>query len=326
MKRALITGITGQDGSYLAELLLSKGYEVHGTLRRVALDGTDDARVSRVAHLPIVWHTASMESAASIYRAVEKSEPDEIYHLAAQSFVTDSFGDAETTIRTNILGTMHVLDAVLAHGPSARLYYAATSEMFGRSPAPQNEQTPFEPVSPYAASKLAGYHLCRAYRDAHGLPVSCGILFNHESPRRGREFVTRKITAAVAAIKAGKQDTLHLGNTAARRDWGHARDYVRAMWLMLQQDRPDDYVIATGETRSVQDFVKAAFRAADLDWRQHVESDYDYLRRPNEVNELRGDASKARTILGWLPEISFSALVHEMVEHDLEKFSGAIKP
>ena len=320
-KRALITGITGQDGSYLAELLLQKDYEVHGTLRRVALE--DPARrLWRLRHIfdRIQLHPASVESYASVYKLVEHLKPDECYHLAAQSFVSYSFEDEFSTVNSNINGTHFMLSAIKERAPRCRFYFAASSEMFGNSPrTPQREDTPFRPRSPYGISKVAGYHLTCNYREAYGLHASSGMLFNHESERRGREFVTRKISLAVAAIAAGQSSELRLGNLDARRDWGYAPEYVEAMWLMLQQDEPDDYVIATGKSHSVREFVEAAFAVVGLDWRKYVVLDQN-LHRPAEVHELRGDASKACKQLGWKPQLSFPELVRRMVESDLGQF------
>ncbi len=319
MKKVLITGITGQDGSFLADLLLAKGYEVHGIIRRVAAEDPQQ-RVSRITHIldKITLHSGSLESYASIFSVVEKVKPDECYHLAAQSFVTVSFEDAFSTMNTNINGTLHILAALKELAPKCKFYFAGSSEMFGKvRETPQTEQTPFHPRSPYGISKVTGFDTTRNYREAYGLFACSGILFNHESERRGMEFVTRKISSGVAAIKAGKQDKLHLGNLEARRDWGYAPDYVEAMWLMLQQDAPDDYVIATGETHSVQEFAEAAFNVVDLDWRKYIVVD-DSLKRPAEVDLLVGDTAKARLELGWQPKVSFADLVKKMVRHDLD--------
>ena len=298
-KRALLTGITGQDGSYLAELLLQKGYSVHGIVRRVALEDPEH-RLSRLhsIHGQVTLHAASLESYASIHQVVAKVQPTECYHLAAQSFVSYSFDDEFSTLNTNINGTHYLLSAVKNLAPQCRFYFAGSSEMFGKADeAPQNERTRFHPRSTYGISKVAGFDLTRNYREAYQMHASSGILFNHESPRRGFEFVTRKITSGVARILAGKATTLPLGNLEAKRDWGHAREYVEAMWLMLQQPDPDDYVIATGETNSVRDFVDLAFSHAGLDYRQYVVNDPE-LFRPAEVNLLLGDSSKARARLG----------------------------
>jgi GDPmannose 4,6-dehydratase len=316
-KRALITGITGQDGSYLAELLLQKEYEVHGVVRRVALEDPEH-RLSRVHPIRsrITLHAASLESYASIHQVVASVRPDECYHLAAQSFVSYSFDDEFSTLNTNIDGTHYLLSAVKNLAPECRFYFAGSSEMFGKAEeAPQNELTRFHPRSTYGISKVAGFDLTRNYREAYAMHASNGILFNHESPRRGFEFVTRKITSGVARILAGKSTSLPLGNLEAKRDWGHAREYVEAMWLMLQQPDPDDYVIATGETHSVREFVELAFSHAGLDYRKYVVSDPD-LFRPAEVNLLLGDSAKARAKLGWRNQVRFGDLVREMVEED----------
>jgi GDPmannose 4,6-dehydratase len=316
-KRALITGITGQDGSYLAELLLSKGYEVHGFVRRVALEDPQN-RLSRLAAVrdDLKLHAASLESYASIHNVVEKVRPDECYHLAAQSYVSYSFDDEFSTLQTNINGTHYLLAVMKNLRPDCRFYFAGSSEMFGKAEeVPQTERTPFHPRSSYGISKVAGFDLTRNYREAYGMHASSGILFNHESPRRGYEFVTRKITSGVARILAGKATELRLGNLDAKRDWGHAREYVVAMWMMLQQAAPDDYVVATGETHSVRDFLELAFSCAGLDYRKYVVSDTD-LYRPSEVNLLLGDASKAVKTLGWKHEVGFTQLVREMVAND----------
>jgi GDPmannose 4,6-dehydratase len=316
-RRALITGITGQDGSYLAELLLSKGYEVHGAVRRVALEDPEHRliRLSAVRDR-VVLHAASLESFASVYQLVAKVVPDECYHLAAQSFVSYSFDDEFSTLNTNINGTHFLLSAVKDLAPGSRFYFAGSSEMFGKAEElPQTERTRFHPRSSYGISKVCGFELTRNYREAYGLHASNGILFNHESPRRGFEFVTRKITAGVARIMAGRSKQIQLGNLEARRDWGHAREYVQAMWLMLQQPEPDDYVVATGETHSVQEFAELAFSQAGLDYRDYISSD-PTLFRPAEVNLLQGDATKARMKLGWTPGVTFESLVREMVDSD----------
>ncbi len=322
MKKALITGITGQDGSYLAELLVEKGYEVHGTVRRVALEHPS-ARMWRLRHIQdhIHIHSASMESYASIFNIVSDIKPDECYHLAAQSYVSYSFEDEFSTINTNLNGTHYILSAIKRQAPACRFYFAASSEMFGLvEQTPQNEKTPFHPRSPYGISKLAGYELTRNYREGYGLFALSGILFNHESPRRGAEFVTRKISSGAAKIKLGIEKEIRLGNLEAKRDWGHARDYVRAMWLMLQQDTPEDYVIATGQSRSVREFLEEAFRYVGLNYSEYWIVDQD-LYRPAEVHILEGDSSKARNKLGWEPSISFEELVKEMVDSDLEWYS-----
>jgi GDPmannose 4,6-dehydratase len=316
-KRALITGITGQDGSYLAESLIGKGYEVHGVVRRVALEDPEH-RLSRIhpVRSQITLHAASLESYASIHQVVAKVQPDECYHLAAQSFVSYSFDDEFSTLNTNINGTHYLLAAVKNLAPRCRFYFAGSSEMFGKAQeAPQSEKTRFHPRSTYGISKVAGYDLTRNYREAYNLHASSGILFNHESPRRGFEFVTRKITSGVARILAGRATEVPLGNLDAKRDWGHAREYVEAMWLMLQQPEPDDYIVATGETHSVREFAEVAFDFAGLDYRKHVVND-PALFRPAEVNLLLGDFSKAHRVLGWTPTVKFEELVREMVEAD----------
>ncbi len=318
MKRALITGITGQDGSYLAELLLDKGYEVHGIVRRIALEDPTH-RLGRLKPLldRLTLSAASLESYASIFSVVEKVKPDECYHLAAQSFVSYSFEDAFSTINTNINGTLFLLSAIKEKAPNCKFYFAASSEMFGKTlETPQNEDTPFYPRSPYGISKVAGFDLTRNYRESYGLFACNGILFNHESPRRGFEFVTRKITSAVARIKSGLENKLRLGNLEAKRDWGFAGDYVKAMWLMLQQDKPDDFVIATNKTHTVKEFVELAFSCAGLDWKDHVIIDEKFFR-PAEVHTLRGDFSKANSKLGWKPTVGFEELVRMMVEADM---------
>ena len=319
MKRALITGITGQDGSYLAEFLLRKGYEVHGIVRRVALE--DPAhRLWRIRHIKesVILHPASLESYASIFSVVEKIQPQECYHLAAQSFVSYSFEDAFSTLNTNINGTLYVLSALKEKAPNCKFYFAATSEMFGAAKnTPQNENTPFHPRSPYGISKVAGFDLTRNFRESYNLFACSGILFNHESPRRGFEFVTRKISSGATRIKSGLEHTLRLGNLEARRDWGFAGDYVEAMWLMLQQDGPDDYVIATNETHSVREFAELAFGYLGLDWKDHVRVD-DTFYRPAEVYLLKGDYNKGKRVLGWEPRVEFQELVKMMVEADLQ--------
>jgi GDPmannose 4,6-dehydratase len=319
VKKALITGITGQDGSYLSELLIEKGYEVHGIVRRVAIEHPQ-ARMWRIRHLldRIHIHSASMESYASIFNIISDVKPDECYHLAAQSYVSYSFEDEFSTINTNLNGTHYVLSALKTQAPQCRFYFAASSEMFGNAKeTPQNEDTPFHPRSAYGISKMAGFELTRNYREAYGLFALSGILFNHESPRRGGEFVTRKITSAAARIKLGIEKEVRLGNVDAKRDWGHSRDYVRAMWMMLQQQEPEDFLIATGESHSVRDYLEIAFSSLDLDYRHYLVID-DTLYRPSEVHILQGDASKAHRKLGWHPTVSFRELVEEMVKGDLE--------
>jgi GDPmannose 4,6-dehydratase len=317
-KRALITGITGQDGSYLADYLLGLGYEVHGLVRRVALE-TPETRFGRIAHIlnRLTLHPASLESYPSTFHVLSKYDFDECYHLAAQSFVAESFADGFSTMNMNINGTHYILAALREVRPRCRFYFAGTSEMFGNaSEVPQKETTPFQPRSPYGISKVAGYHLTRNYREAYGFFGLSGILFNHESPRRALEFVTRKTTSTVARIKLGLASELRLGNLEARRDWGHAADYVRAMHAMLQQDTPDDYVIATGETHSVRQLCEIAFAEVDLDYREFVKVDETYYR-PAEVDQLIGDASKARRVLEWEPTYTFRQLIKEMVASDL---------
>jgi len=322
MKKALITGITGQDGSYLAELLLDKGYEVHGIVRRVAIEDPTH-RMHRLMGFKdrLHLHAASLESYPSIYRVFTQVQPDECYHLAAQSFVSYSFEDEFSTLQTNIGGTHHVLSALKDASPRTRFYFAGSSEMFGKVEAmPQDERTRFHPRSSYGISKVAGFDLTRNYREAYGLHCSTGILYNHESPRRGFEFVTRKISSTVAQIYMGKATELALGNLNALRDWGHAKEYVRAMWLMLQQETPDDYVIATGVTHSVLDFVQAAFAQVHLNYIDYVTVNPQFYR-PAEVEVLLGDPSKAHRKLGWKHSIDFADLVGEMVESDINYYS-----
>jgi GDPmannose 4,6-dehydratase len=314
---AFITGITGQDGSYLAESLVSKGYEVHGLVRRVALEDPLH-RLGRIAQIRdrLTLHAGSLESFPSLYQIVRRVQPDECYHLAAQSFVSYSFDDEFSTLNTNINGTHYLLAAVKEAAPACRFYFAGSSEMFGKvEEIPQTELTRFHPRSAYGISKVAGFDLARNYREAYGLYASSGILFNHESARRGYEFVTRKITAGVAAIAAGKAKEVRLGNLEARRDWGHAPDYVEAMWMMLQQDEPDDYVVATGETHSVREFCQMAFSFVGLNYQDYVVTD-EFLHRPAEVDLLIGNPAKAKAVLGWQSNTSFETLVRVMVEAD----------
>ena len=326
-KKALITGITGQDGSYLAEYLLDSGYEVHGLVRRVALEDPE-RRFTRIEHLldKLILHPASLESYPSIFHIVSQHEFDECYHLAAQSFVAESFADGFSTMNTNINGTHYMLAALRELRPNCRFYFAGSSEMFGKvREIPQRETTPFHPRSPYGISKVAGFDLTRNYREAYGMFCSSGILFNHEGPRRGFEFVTRKITSTVAQIKIGQATELRLGNLDAQRDWGHTADYVRAMHLMLQQSEPDDYVIAMGETHSVREFCELAFSFVGLDYQDYVKVDERFYR-PAEVDSLIGDSTKARKELGWSPRYNFRELVEEMVSNDLELCaSGSLK-
>lgn len=328
-KRALITGITGQDGSYLAELLLGKGYEVHGLIRRASTFNT-----ARIDHLYVDRHSADarmflhygdLSDGARLVTLLAKLAPDEVYNLAAQSHVRVSFEEPEHTADTTGTGTIRMLEAVRLSGISTRFYQASTSEMFGASPPPQNEQTPFYPRSPYAAAKVYSHHITKNYREAYGIFAANGILFNHESPRRGETFVTRKITRAVAAIKAGREDSLYLGNLDAIRDWGYAPEYVEGMWRILQADEPDDYVFATGIGISVREFVTIAFDHAGLDWEKYVKFDDNYLR-PTEVDALRGDASKAHVQLGWKPTVDGRELARLMVDADIEALNHAGSP
>lgn len=319
-RRALITGITGQDGSYLAAHLLSRDYEVHGIVRRVALEDPDH-RMWRLRHLldHLVLHSASLDSFPSIFNTIKKVQPDELYHLAAQSFVSYSFEDEFSTLGTNINGTHYVLAAVKDCQPDCRIYFAGSSEMFGKvREVPQNEETPFHPRSPYGISKVAGFELTRNYREAYGLHASSGILYNHESPMRGFEFVTRKITRHAARIKLGLSNELRLGNLDAKRDWGHAKDYVYAMWLMLQQNNADDYVISSGKTHSVREFAELAFDHLGLDYQQYVVVDERFFR-PAEVDELLGNCDKASKILGWHSSVDFETLIGEMVDADFAR-------
>ena len=323
MKRALITGITGQDGSYLAELLLEKGYEVHGLIRRASTFNT-----SRIDHLyrdphqenmRLHLHHGDLTDAMALVSLLDRLKPDEIYHLAAQSHVRVSFEIPVATGEIDGVGTLRLLEAIRHSGltETVRLYQASSSEMYGKvAETPQSETTPFRPRSPYACAKVYAYWLVSNYREAYGIHASNGILFNHESPRRGETFVTRKITRAATRIKLGLQEKLFLGNLEARRDWGYAAEYVEAMWRMVQQDEPDDFVIATGETHSVKEFCEAAFSRLDLDWKEHVEIDSRY-QRPLEVDLLVGDSSKARARLEWEPRIRFTELVSLMIEADL---------
>jgi GDPmannose 4,6-dehydratase len=322
-RRALITGITGQDGSYLAELLLEKGYEVYGMSRRASTEN-----VSRIAHIVdrLVLLQGDLLDASSLDAALREARPHEVYNLAAQSFVPTSWNQPVLTAEFTAVGVTRMLDAIRGFDPGIRFYQASSSEMFGKvREVPQSELTPFHPRSPYGVAKVYGHYITVNYRESYDLFAVSGILFNHESPRRGLEFVTRKITDGVARIKAGLTDELRLGNTDAKRDWGFAGDYVEAMWLMLQQDEPADYVVATGEEHSVQEFVELAFERAELDQDRHVVQDPQFLR-PAEVDHLVGDASKARTELGWEAKTSFRALVQLMVEADLERLDASIVP
>ncbi|CDM65083.1 GDP-mannose 4,6-dehydratase [Pyrinomonas methylaliphatogenes] len=327
MKKALITGITGQDGSYLAELLLSKGYEVHGIIRRASTFNT--GRIDHLYQDPHVngvrlfLHYGDIADSTNLIKLLYRIQPDEIYHLAAQSHVRVSFDIPEYTGDVTGLGTVRILEAIRETGLKAKFYQASSSEMYGKvQEIPQRETTPFYPRSPYAAAKVYAYWMTVNYRESYGMFACNGILFNHESPRRGETFVTRKITRAVAHIKAGLQKKLYLGNLDAKRDWGYAKEYVEAIWLMMQQPEPDDYVIATGETHSVREFLEEAFSYAGLDWREYVEIDPKYFR-PSEVDLLVGDASKAREKLGWQPRTTFKELVRLMVDADMELLRGA---
>ena len=318
IKKALITGITGQDGSYLAELLLKKNYQVHGIVRRVALEDKTH-RLWRIRKIlkKITLHSASIESYASLVRIVAKIKPDEVYHLAAQSYVVYSFEDDFSTLNTNINGTHFMLSAIKEFSPKSKFYFASSSEMFGKvRTKPQNEKTPFYPRSPYGISKVAGFELTRNYREAYNIFACSGILFNHESPRRGFEFVTRKISSSVARIKLGLQKELNLGNIDAQRDWGHAEDYVVAMWKMLQQKKPEDFVIGTGKMHSVKDFAKLAFQYVGLNYKDYIKIDKKLIR-PAEVDVLCAQYKKAAKILKWKPLKKFKDLVNEMVDSDL---------
>jgi len=329
MKKALITGITGQDGSYLAEFLLEKGYEVHGVVRRVSVDNL--GRINHIKH-KVILHHADLMDQFSITKVIKEVQPDEVYHLAAMSFVGTSWRQPVLTGEVTGLGTARILEALRYEKPDAKFYQASSSEMFGASPPPQMESSPFHPRSPYGVSKVFAHYLTTNYRESFGLFACSGLLFNHESERRGLEFVTRKITHAIARIKLGHQEHVELGNLDAQRDWGHALDYVHAMWLMLQQEKPEDFVIATGETHSVQEFVDEAFKVAgmELTWEGegiHKVAKHDgkimvkvnsQFIRPAEVDNLRGDYSKAKRILGWEPKVTFHELVQRMVDADLE--------
>ena len=314
-RKAFITGITGQDGSYLAEILLEKGYEVYGMIRRSSSFNT--ARIDHVfGELELVF--GDLTDGSSLNQLMRTIGPDEVYNLGAQSHVRVSFDIPEYTADVDAMGTLRLLDAIREEGVRCRFYQASSSEMFGQAEeVPQRETTPFHPRSPYGVGKVFSYWIARNYREAYGMYAVNGILFNHESPRRGPTFVTRKITRAVGAILRGEQDSLALGNLEAKRDWGYARDYMEGAWLMLQQERPDDYVLATGETHSVQEFLEEAFGHAELDWREYVRIDERYFR-PAEVDLLIGDASKAKRELGWEPTVRFAELVRMMVDHDRE--------
>lgn len=320
-KRALITGIAGQDGSYLAEFLLDKGYEVHGIIRWDSIFTTERIdhlfQDSHLNEVNLFLHYGDLTDTGSIEKLVRQVQPDEIYHLGAQSHVRVSFDMPEYTANTDALGTLRILEAIKNSSLPIRFYMAASSEMFGSSPPPQNEETNFRPRSPYACAKVFSYHITELYREAHGIFACNGILFNHEGPRRGETFVSRKVTRGIARIKAGLDKKIYLGNLDAKRDWGFAPEYIEAMWLMLQQPQPDDYVIATGETHSVREFLQEAFHYAGFDdWQSYVEIDPRYFR-PAEVEVLVGDASKAKEKLGWVPKIKFNDLVKIMVDADL---------
>ena len=331
MPRALITGITGQDGSYLAELLLEKGYEVHGLIRRASTFNT--SRLDNIyqdpheAKVRLLLHYGDLSDSGALVNLIRDLQPDEVYHLGAQSHVMVSFDIPEYTGETTGLGTVRILEAIRASQVKTRFYQASSSEMFGAAPPPQNEDTIFHPRSPYGAAKMFAYWTTVNYREAHGIFAANGILFNHESPRRGETFVTRKITRAVARIQAGIQEKLYLGNLDAKRDWGYAPEYVEAMWMMLQQDEPQDFVIGTGEAHTVREFVQVAFDHAGLDWERHVEVDPKYFR-PSEVDYLLADATKAKQILGWEPKTTFEELARIMVDADVqllkEELSGKL--
>ena len=328
MKNALITGITGQDGSYLAELLLSKGYEVHGIIRRASTFNTE--RIDHLYQDPhlrearLFLHYGDLSDSVNLVKLLYSLKPDEIYHLAAQSHVRVSFDIPEYTADITGVGTMRILEAIRETGVSTRFYQASSSEMYGQvADIPQRETTPFHPRSPYGVSKVFAYWTTVNYRESYGLHASNGILFNHESPRRGETFVTRKITRAVAYIKAGLQNKLFLGNLDSKRDWGYAKEYVEAMWLMLQQDQPDDYVIATGETHTIREFCELAFGRVGLDWQQYIDFDKRYLR-PAEVDILIGDPAKAKRVLGWQPKTKFKELVELMVDADVKKLQDKL--
>ena len=320
-KTALITGITGQDGSYLAELLISKGYEVHGVIRRSSTFNT--GRIDHIYQDPheigpgLYLHYGDLTGAEELSNLIYNLEPDEVYHLGAQSHVGVSFDMPGYTGEVTGLGTTRILEAMRRSGIKARFYQASSSEMFGNAPAPQSESTPFRPQSPYACAKVYGYWMVVNYRDGYGMFTANGILFNHESPRRGETFVSRKITRAIAGILAGTQKKLYLGTLTSKRDWGYAPEYVEVMWRMLQHDSPGDYAVGTGESHSVQEFLEKAFAYAGLEWRQHVEIDQRYVR-PTDVALLKADASKARRELGWEPKVRFDGLVKIMVDADME--------
>jgi GDPmannose 4,6-dehydratase len=320
MKKAFITGISGQDGSYLAELLIEQGYEVHGLVMRVELEDPDRSlwRLSSILD-KVILHASSIESYPSLFRIIQQVQPDECYHLAAASFVSYSFDEEFAIFNANVNGTHHILSVIKEIAPGCRFYFAGSSEMFGKAEtSPQNESTPFHPRSVYGITKVTGFHLCRNYRESYNLFACNGIMYNHESERRGFEYVTRKVTSTVAKIKLGLANELRLGNLDAKRDWGYAPDYVRAMWLMLQQSKPDDYVIATGSPHSVRELVAAAFNEVGLEWEKYVVVDPKFYR-PAETTVLTGDASKAHQILNWSPTVDFAQLVSRMVQADLHR-------
>ena len=321
-KIALITGITGQDGSYLAELLLKKKYEVHGVVRREALEDQKHRlwRIKKIKN-DIKLHATSIENYLNLYKIIKKINPDEVYHLAAQSYVSNSFKDEFSTFTTNINGTHNILSAIKELDKKMKFYFAASSEMFGEvKKTPQDENTPLNPRSPYGISKLTGYHLSKHYKEAYGIHAACGILFNHESPRRGLEFVTRKISYSVAKIKYGLQKKIKLGNIKSKRDWGYAKDYVEVMWKILQQKNPDDYVIGTGESHSVEEFLEIAFDYVNLDYKKYIEIDKKLLR-PSDIDLLVADTKKAKKYLKWKNKTSFNKLIKMMVDHDIKELS-----
>ncbi len=325
MKKAFITGISGQDGSYLAELLLEQGYEVHGLVMRVELEDPERSlwRLSPILNR-VILHASSIESYPSLFRIIQQVQPDECYHLAAASFVSYSFDEEFAIFNANVNGTHHILSVIKECAPQCRFYFAGSSEMFGKADSsPQNESTPFHPRSVYGITKVTGFHLCRNYRESYHLFTCNGIMYNHESERRGFEYVTRKVTSTVARIKLGMANELRLGNLDAQRDWGYAPDYVHAMWLMLQQPEPDDYVIATGTPHSVRELVAAAFGEAGLEWEKYVVVDPKFYR-PAETIILSGDSSKARNVLNWSPSVEFPELVSRMVRSDLKRLECGV--